>query len=181
MNFLEELKVVQETATCLYSQKEIELGINNLAASMTVDLHNRNPIFICIMNGGLHFSAQLTQRFNFPLQIDYLHLSRYEGDLAGSEITWYAKPQCELQNRTVVLLDDIFDIGISLEAAKTFCLTQGAREVISAVLLKKKLHPDKQIGKANYFVFECPDVYVFGYGMDYKNYLRNLNAIYALK
>lgn len=180
MNFLEELKVVQEKATCLYSQTEIEMGIDKLAASMTKDLNNRNPIFICIMNGGLHFSAELTQRFDFPLQIDYLHLSRYQGNLAGGEVTWYAKPQSDLQGRTVVLLDDILDIGISLEAAKTFCLAQGAREVISAVLLKKKLSEKVQVGKTNYFVFECPDIYVFGYGMDYKNYLRNLNAIYAL-
>lgn len=178
---LEEIKQVQAQATCLYDHHTIEQGIQKLASLLNNDLKNLDPIVICIMNGGLPFSASLTQHLNFPLQMDYLHVSRYQGELAGANLVWYAKPQSKLLNRTVVLLDDILDIGISLESAKTFCYEQGAKQVISAVLVKKKLADNVQVGTVDYFVFECPDVYVFGYGMDYKNYLRNLNGIYILK
>lgn len=180
MLLLKEIQSVQNRAICLFDNDTVEKGIRQLATVMSEDLKTSKPIFICIMNGGLQFTANLTKNFNFPLQLDYLHLSRYQGELMGSEVIWYAKPQISLKDRTVVLLDDILDVGISLESAKAFCKEQGAAKILSAVLVKKKLKDNKQIGNTDYFVFECPDVYVFGYGMDYKNYLRNLNAIYAL-
>lgn len=179
LSLLEELAHVQANADCLYSREQIEHAIGRLAEEMDRELADSNPLFICIMNGGLAFTASLSMRFSFPLEMDYLHLSRYQGALEGGQVHWHAKPKTSLKNRTVVLLDDILDLGVSLQAAKDFCESAGATKVVSAVLLKKNLRSGKQLTQSDFFALECPDLYVFGYGMDYKNYLRNLNAIYV--
>ncbi len=176
-----ELREVRDSAECVISSLELIKRIEHMANEMSVSLADKNPVFICILNGGLPFSAQLIRHFDFPLQMDYMHLTRYQGDLSGNEIRWIAKPQLDLKGRTVVLLDDILDSGISLETAKEFCRNEGAQQVVSAVLLKKQIDEELQIGSSDYIGFECPDRYVFGFGMDYKNYLRNLDGIYALK
>jgi hypoxanthine phosphoribosyltransferase len=178
---LEEIQTVQNEADCIFTHSEIEKKIDNLSQLITKDLYDHNPIFICILNGGLLFSASLLSKLSFPLQVDYMHLTRYQGDLSGSEIRWFAKPQLDLKGRVVILLDDILDLGISMQAAKEYCALQGAEKVFSVVLLKKKLQDELQVETADYVGFECPDKYVFGFGMDYKNYCRNLNAIYALR
>lgn len=172
---------IHKSAECLFAEQSIQAGIADLAKKLDARLQNQNPVFISIMNGALFFTADLLKQFSFPLQFDYLHLSRYQGATQGADITWYAKPQLALENRCVVLLDDIFDQGYSLQAARQRCQESGAQEIITAVLLKKKLENAQQVGEPDYFVFECPDRYVFGYGMDYQHYFRNLPAIYTLK
>jgi len=180
MDLLKEIKTVQEASECLFSAKDLEHTISSMADSLQSLLQDKNPICITMLNGALPFSASLLKYFNFPLQLDYIHLTRYHGDLEGSKIVQIAKPQLPLKGRCVVLMDDILDYGISLKAAKDFCLSEGAAEVITVVLLKKQLAPEVQIMQADYYGLHCPDRYVFGFGMDYKNYLRNLDGVYAL-
>jgi len=180
-SLLEEIKSVQAEAECIFTAQYIEHRVLELASQFNQDFKSLNPIFICILNGGLPFTGALISKLNFPLQLYYLHLSRFQCDLSGNDIRCIAHPQLDLEGKVVVFLDDILDVGISLLAANEFWLEQVASLVKSAVLLKKKLNTDIQIGNADYIGFECPNSYVFGYGMDYKNYLRNLNGIYALK
>jgi len=178
---LQELQRVQAQADCLLNRDEINHGIAALAESMSKVLAEKNPIIICIMNGGLNFCAALLSHFTFPLQVDYLHLSRYRGALAGSDVQWLGKPTLDLRDRVIVLVDDILDHGLSLQAAQDFCQQQGAKQIYSAVLVKKILENNTQHFQADFVAFECEDRYLFGFGMDYKNYLRNAPGIYALK
>ena len=177
---LQEIEAVQTQADCLLSSDEVHRGIAVLAQSMSRDLAEKNPVIICVMNGGLNFCAALLSHFSFPLQVDHLHLSRYRGALSGSHVQWLSKPSLNLKNRVVVLLDDILDQGLSLQAASDYCQQQGASEIFSAVLVKKNLENNTQAFKADFVAFECEDRYLFGFGMDYKNYLRNAPGIYAL-
>jgi hypoxanthine phosphoribosyltransferase len=151
-------------STLLFEKEAISQGVKNLAQRNAENLSDKNPLFICLMNGGLMFSAELLKHFDFPLQLDYIHLSRYQDDFSGGELEWKAGPNIELESRNVVLLDDILDEGKSLQAAHEYCLQKGASSVSSFVLLKKNLESKKQVFDANDFVFECPDKYVFGYG-----------------
>ncbi|MEM7026862.1 MAG: phosphoribosyltransferase family protein, partial [Pseudomonadota bacterium] len=91
------------------------------------------------------------------------------------------KPGKSLKEQTVLLIDDILDEGITLAAITEYCKKQGAKKVYTAVLADKQLNKERCINKADFTGVEVPDRYVFGYGMDYEEYHRNINGIYALK
>lgn len=168
------------SAEKLHDTAAISAAIDRMATEINASLSDKNPLWITIMNGGLHTSAELTMRLNFPVEMDYCHATRYRGETSGGNLLWRAMPATTLRDRVVVLCDDILDEGKTLAAIKRYALAQGAKEVLIAVLAKK-LHdrcvPDLV---ADFQGLTVPDRYVFGYGMDYSGSLRNLPAIYAL-
>ena len=124
---------------------------------------------------------ELCKRLNFPHQQDYLHATRYNGELRGEQVMWKAAPQAELAGRHVLVLDDILDEGHTLLAIKAALQKQNPATLKVAVLTDKK-HQRRAPGiAAEYVGLSLPDQYVFGCGMDYKGYYRNLSAIYAAK
>lgn len=177
----DELLSVRDNAELICSANELEKAIENIASEITSDFYDKNPLLLCVLTGGLHFTALLTRHLDFPWELDYLNASRYGQDTVGSDITWYTKPKGSLANRHVILLDDIFDEGLTLEALNHYCLTERAASVNSAVMTNKN-HQRKPAGyKPNYQGINLPDRYVFGCGLDYKGYWRGLPDIYALK
>ena len=131
------------------------------------------------MGGGLVFAGQLLTKLPFALEIDYVHASRYQNETVGKTLVWKALPKLDLTGRTVLLIDDILDEGITLNVIKEKCLELGAKEVFSAVLIEKKLDHTKPI-TADFVGLQVPNCYVFGYGMDAYGWWRNLSAIYSL-
>lgn len=162
----------------IYSPTQIERAVDRMAEAITADLADRDPILICVMNGGLVPTALLMTRLVFPLRIDYLHATRYRGRTFGTELDWKKHHELPLQGETLVIVDDILDEGYTLEAVLDYCRRQGAAEVRSAVLAKKRHRRGVEL-EADYVGLEVPDRYVFGYGMDYKGYWRNAPGIYA--
>lgn len=177
--FDESTKVLAE-ADCLFSRDEVETTLTRLANSVSEKLSGTHPIVLCIMNGGIVPMGMLVTRLNFPMQIDYLHATRYRNKIRGGKLKWIATPSISLKHRTVLLIDDIHDEGITLEEIKQYCLQQGAQTVYTAVLVNK-LHDRKNNTCADFVGLEIPDRYVFGYGMDYKGLLRNAPGIYAVR
>ena len=167
-------------AVCLHQQERVERAIEQMAAAISNDLAQANPILLCVMNGGVVLSSQLMLRLPFPLQFDYVHASRYHNTQSGGELEWLVKPQLSLQDRVVLVVDDIFDEGLTLDAIVHYCRVAGVSSVRVAVLVEK-LRPQRR-GKVmpNYVGLTVPDRYVFGYGMDKENYWRNLPGIYAI-
>lgn len=172
-------KLLLEQAQLIHSAEAVEAAIVRLGQEVTQVLGDTCPIVICIMGGGLIFSGQLLTKLNFPLEIDYLHASRYQNKIIGTSLVWHALPKSDLSGRTVLLLDDILDEGITLKAIQDKCLELGAEKVLSAVLVEKKLDHVKPI-VADFVGLEVPNQYVFGYGMDAYGWWRNLSAIYSL-
>ena len=178
----EEISSVLTDADQLTTKAEVETAIGRLAEEITAELKEANPILICVMNGGLIFSGQLLTRLPFPLEVDYVHATRYGHETSGSGLNWIVKPQLELQGRTVLLLDDILDEGVTLAAIADYCRQQGAARVLMAVLVEK-LHLRKVTPgmRADFTGIEIGDRFLFGYGLDYKGYWRNAPGIYAVK
>jgi hypoxanthine phosphoribosyltransferase len=168
-----------EQAELLHPTTAVELAISQLAQSITVALDDACPIVICVMGGGLIFAGQLLTQLQFPLQLDYVHASRYQNKTVGKTLSWQSLPKLDLNNRSVLLVDDILDEGITLLAIEEKCFALGAKQVMSAVLVEKTLDKNKPI-KADFVGLTVPDRYVFGYGMDAYGWWRNLPAIYAL-
>ncbi len=177
---LKEIKHVQATADLLYSEQEVEAAIDKMAQDINTLLADRNPLLLCVMNGGIVIAGKLLTRLKIPLTIDAINASRYQNQTAGGNIEWVLKPGTPLKDRTVLIIDDILDEGITLEAICQYCLEQGAVSVYSAVLVDKILDHKKPI-TADFIGLETEDRYLFGYGMDYKGYLRNASGIYACK
>ena len=166
-------------ATLIHNAEAVTGAINRLGVEITQALSTATPVVICVMGGGVVFAGQLLTQLNFPLELDYVHASRYQNKTVGLTLDWQALPKLDLSGRTVLIVDDILDEGITLLAIQEKCLALGAKQVLSAVLVEKTLDHTKPI-QADFVGLEVPNRYVFGYGMDAYGWWRNLSSIYAL-
>lgn len=175
-----EVTDLRRRARCLYSAAEVEVALDRMAAAIEQKIGDSNPILLCVMNGGLITSGKLATRLDFPLQLDYLHATRYRQQTGGADLHWEAYPKLDLKERTVLVVDDILDEGVTLERILAYCRAEGAEAVYAAVLINKT--PARKLSPvtADFIGLEIGDEYVFGYGMDYKGYLRNAAGIFAI-
>lgn len=176
----EQALAVLRDAELLCTTEQIQTALDRLAAAITARLERHNPLVLVVMNGAFIPGAELLLRLSFPLQVGYLHATRYRSGTQGGKIDWIAPPRPTVAGRTVLVVDDIYDEGDTLKAILDAMRQEGAAEVYSAVLVNKQ-HDRKVAGLTVDFVgLEVPDRYVFGYGMDYQEYWRQLPAIYAI-
>lgn len=169
-----------EQAELIHSSEVVAAAISRLGDEISLLLQHENPIVLCVVSGGIVFTGQLLTHFNFPLELDYVHATRYQNKTVGRSLVWDVLPKLNQTNRTILLLDDILDEGVTLKAIKDKCFELGAAKVFCAVLVEKQLDHIKPIS-ADFVGLKVPDRYVFGYGMDAYGWWRNLSAIYALK
>lgn len=181
MSIPEKIKEVYEQATCLYTPAQIEAALDTMASQIHQQLHDKNPIILCVMIGGMIPMANLLLRLDFPLEVDYVHATRYCGEIRGGELQWKVKPSVELRGRTVLVVDDILDGGVTLAAILEEIRSMGAEEVFSAVLVDKHhKRVENGLKHADFVGLEIDDHYIFGYGMDYNEYLRNAPGIFVV-
>lgn len=181
MSIPEKIKEVYEKSTCLFTTKEVESALDRMAAMIHETLHDKNPILLCVMIGGLVPMGNLLPRLDFPLEVDYVHATRYAGDIKAGNLQWKVKPSLDLRGRTVLVVDDILDGGLTLAAIIEEIKRMGAGDIYSAVLVDKhhKRVPNG-LSKADFVGLEVDDHYIFGYGMDYNEYLRNAPGIFVV-
>jgi len=175
------IKEVYEKSTCIYTRDEVESALDRMANDISVKLSDANPILLCVLIGGIVPMGKLLPRLNFHLEVDYVHVTRYHGATTGGEIQWKAAPGIQLKDRVVVVVDDILDGGLTLKAIVDYCNEQGAKKVYSAVLVEKE--KSREVGgveTADFKGIVMDERFVFGYGLDYDNYLRNAPGIYAV-
>lgn len=177
----EYIRAVHAKATRLFSNNEIEAALDRMANEMKVRVGDSSPILLCVLIGGIIPLGNLLTRLDFPLEVDYVHVTRYGDKTRGGKLEWKAKPVSNLQNRTVVIVDDILDEGLTLAPVIEYCKQYGAKEVLTAVLIdKKKMRGEHGVQRADFTGLEVGDRFIFGYGLDYKNYLRNVPGIYVV-
>jgi len=170
---------VLETAERLFSGAEVDSALDRMAVSIRQAVGEICPVFMVVLNGALVFAGHLLPRLPFPLEVDYVHVTRYRGALTGGELAWVAGPSAAVAGRTVVLLDDILDEGVTLAVLAKTLLDRGAASVLKAVLVTKDRPRDPGLA-ADFSGLDVPDRYVFGSGMDYNGFLRNVEGVYAL-
>jgi hypoxanthine phosphoribosyltransferase len=176
----EQAQAILDNAEQLYSQAEIAIVLDTLAQTISAELSQKDPLMLVVMNGALMPASELFNRMPFPFRTSYIHVTRYRGDTRGGKVHWVAKPDLDVKDRAVLVIDDILDEGTTLKVIIDELRSAGASAVYSAVLVNK-LHDRKEPGlKVDFIGLEVPDRYVFGFGMDYKEYWRNLPAIYAV-
>ena len=170
---------VFQQADCLFAEPQVESALDRMAVAIRREIADTNPVVVCLMNGGVVPFGKLLTRLQFPLQVDYVHATRYGTHLKGGELEWIAGPFVPSRDRVILLVDDILDEGTTLAAIEARYRADGAKRVYKAVLTRKQ-RPRKVAIDVDFVGLDIPDRYVFGYGMDYKGYLRNAAGIYAV-
>ncbi|MBA3904213.1 MAG: hypoxanthine-guanine phosphoribosyltransferase [Rhodocyclaceae bacterium] len=175
----EAQRILQE-ADLVCAEAEVAAAVRRVADEITAVLGGAHPLVLSVMGGAVIFTGQLLPLLRFPLDFDYLHVTRYGDTTTGGELSWIVPPRAEVQGRTVLVVDDILDEGITLAAIKKRILESGAAACYTAVFAEKELGHAKPIA-ADFTGVHLPNRYVFGFGMDVKGAWRNLPAVYAVK
>ncbi len=164
----------------IFSEQEVQTAVVRMAQEINSALAEAHPLVLSVMGGAVVFTGQLLPLLNFPLDFDYVHVSRYGNSQQGGEIKWKVAPQENVRGRVVLVVDDILDEGETLNAVKERVMALGAAQFFSAIFADKLNGKIKPI-KADFVGLEVPDRFVFGFGMDIHGAWRNLPAIHAVK
>lgn len=167
-------------ADLLCSAQESALAVRRMAGEIAARLRDANPLVLAVMGGAVVFTGALLPQLDFPLDFDYLHVTRYGDVTVGGRLKWVVEPRIAVAGRCVLVVDDILDEGVTMAEIVKHLRAQGAAQVLSAVFAEKELGRDKPIA-ADFVGVRLPNRYVFGYGMDVKGAWRNLPAVYAVK
>lgn len=167
-------------ADLIHPAEAVSRAVDRVAGEITAALAEEFPVVLAVMGGAAVFVGQLLPKLAFPLEFGAIEVTRYGNATAGRAIEWRLAPRDDVAGRTVLVVDDILDEGITLAAVREKLLAQGATRVLCAVFADKALGRAKPI-VADFVGVSVPDRYVFGFGMDAYGLWRNLPAIYALK
>jgi hypoxanthine phosphoribosyltransferase len=175
----EALRLLAE-AELLHGAEEVRAAVARMAAAIQAKLAGDFPIVLSVMGGAAIFTGQLLPQLKFPLEFGAIEVTRYNNDIQGREITWRLAPRDNVRDRTVLVIDDILDEGVTLAAIRAKLAEMGARKVYAAVFADKDIGRSKP-AHADFVGVTVPNRYVFGFGMDAYGLWRNLPEIYALK
>jgi hypoxanthine phosphoribosyltransferase len=164
----------------IHSAAVVSAAVQRLAGEITAALAGEYPLALSVMGGGVVFTGQILPLLAFPLEFDYLHVTRYRDSTRGGAVEWKVLPRVPVKDRVVLVLDDILDEGETLAAVRDVILERGARACYCAVFADKAIGRPKPL-TADFIGISVPNRYVFGFGMDVNGAWRNLPEIYALK
>ncbi len=177
----DKIQTILSNAECLYSQDELNAALDRMAQEITHKLKDANPLILCVMTGALITTGHLVTRLHFPLEIDYIHATRYRGSTRGGDLHWLVEPRQHLKDRTVLIIDDIMDGGLTLAAIIDYCKQAKAKSTYTAVMVSKNRKREAGVNfEPNFVGVTTEDKFLFGFGLDYEEYLRNIPGIYAV-
>jgi hypoxanthine phosphoribosyltransferase len=168
----------------IVSADQVQAAVRNVADVLNQRFDNdatgEFPLVLGVMGGAVVFTGHLLPQLTFPLEFDYIHVTRY-GDLdRGGEVVWKVIPRQDVKGRTIIIVDDILDEGETLAHVKKRLLDMGAAEVILAVFADKELGKVKPV-QADIVGLTVPNQFVVGFGMDAHGYWRNLPGLWVIR
>jgi hypoxanthine phosphoribosyltransferase len=175
-----DIEAQRARADLIAGHEVVAAAVDGMAAEIRAAVGGLDPVVMVVMTGGLMPAAWLMSRMDFPYAVDYLHPTRYRGRTTGGEVHWLVRPRLDLAGRHVLVVDDILDEGVTQNAIVDLCMGLDAASVRTAVLVRKRHDRRPADVRADFVGLDVEDRYVFGCGMDYREYYRGLPAIYAL-
>jgi hypoxanthine phosphoribosyltransferase len=168
----------------IVSADQVQAAVRHVADVLNQRFDNDEtsdfPLVLGVMGGAVVFTGNLLPQLSFPLEFDYIHVTRY-GDLdRGGEVVWKVIPRQDVTGRTIIIVDDILDEGETLAHVKQRLLDMGAAEVILAVFADKDLGKVKPV-RADIVGLTVPNQFVVGFGMDAHGYWRNLPGLWVIR
>jgi hypoxanthine phosphoribosyltransferase len=177
-------RMLLQNAEEIFDATEVQQAVTGVADQLNerfdVPGDDTFPLVLGVMGGAVVFVGNLLPQLRFPLEFDYIHVSRYGDDDQGGRVVWKVIPRPNVAGRTIIVLDDILDEGETLAHVKQRLLDMGAAEVIIAVFADKALKQSKPI-KADIVGLTVPNKFVVGFGMDVYGYWRNLPGLWAIR
>ncbi len=177
----QEIEKTLRNSECLISSIEVAAAYERLAAQLNLHYAGLNPIVMVVMNGGLIPAGQLLTHLTFYHRMHYIHASRYRDNEGTNDLDWKFKPEVSIEGEHVLLIDDIFDEGITLKAIVEELSKENPASIDSCVLLNKQHNRKVADFDVDFVGIDVADRYVYGCGMDFHGYLRHLPGIYAIK
>ena len=177
----QEIEKTLRNSECLISSIEVAAAYQRLAAQLNLHYAGLNPIVMVVMNGGLIPAGQLLTHLTFYHRMHYIHASRYRDNEGTNELDWKFKPDVSIAGEHVLLIDDIFDEGITLKTIVEELGKENPLSIESCVLLNKEHERKVADFDVDFVGINVADRYVYGCGMDFHGYLRHLPGIYAIK
>ena len=175
------LREILENSTLIADKREVEAAVEFLGEAVNAHYGDREIILLIVMTGAVMPAAWVAAKLKMPVQMDFVHATRYAGQTEGGEIEFRVPPRLNLEGHDVLIIDDIYDIGLTLQMIEGYCESRGARSVNSAVLVRK-IHDRETTGTLPKFIgMEVEDKYIFGCGMDVYENWRHLDEIRALE
>ncbi len=172
---------IPSKSTLIHDRDAVRAAVKKMAAEINAHYGDQEIVFIGVMTGAILPMAWLATELKMPLTMDFVHATRYRGGLYGAELEYRVPPRLELEDKHVLVVDDIFDEGNTLAAIKGSVEKRKAASVATAVLVRK-IH-DRGLPRdyADFVGLDVPDVYVYGCGMDAWEHWRHLDQILALE
>ena len=180
MDLAQEIERVRREAREIYSAADVRAALDAVAARIAADLAAKNPLVVAVMQGGVFAAVRLCERFGFPHEFEYVHATRYRADLRGGDLEWIVGPKASYRERVVLVVDDVLDRGVTLSAVRAELTRLPVAELYTAVLVSKACGDARARPAVDYVALHAGRDYLFGCGMDYKGYWRNLMSIYAV-
>ena len=166
----------------LITEEQLQAKVKELAATLKEEYVDKNPVVVGVLKGVVVFFADMIRNMDFPLQIDFMWISSYEGTDSTGAMQVKRDVSADIQGRHVIILEDIFDTGNSLEFTYNHLMKKSPASLKICTLLEKpeRRNPDVTIN-ADYVGFVIPNEFVVGYGLDYNEHYRNLPYVGVLK
>ncbi|KQZ38915.1 hypoxanthine-guanine phosphoribosyltransferase [Duganella sp. Root1480D1] len=176
-------RALLQNAEELFDKETVQAAVSRMAGTLNDRFGDPSkqefPLVLGVMGGAVVFTGNILPQLTFPLEFDYIHVSRYGDEDQGGKVVWKVVPRPTVSGRTVIVLDDILDEGETLAHVKERLLEMGAKEVIIAVFCDKDIGKTKPV-KADLVGLTIPNRFVVGFGMDAYGYWRNLPGLWAI-
>jgi hypoxanthine phosphoribosyltransferase len=176
---MKRIKLLDKEFELSISFETIDKALEGIAEKMNNELADKDPLMICILNGSFMFAADLMKKLTFPCEISFVKLSSYEGTSTTGKVKELIGLNENIEGRTVVILEDIIDTGVTIEKIQNQLMGYAPAELKIATMLFKPDACKKDI-KIEYTGMEIPNDFIVGYGLDYDGYGRNLPDIYTV-
>lgn len=167
----------------LVTEKQIQEKVRQMAQAISREYADKDPIFVGVLKGVVIFFSDFIKQMDIPCTMDFLMLSSYgDGTSSSGAVKMKQGTATDLEGRHVIILEDIFDSGRSLQNANDYVLSQKPASVKICALLDK---PERRLPEItlqpDYVGFVVPNKFVVGYGLDYQEHYRNLPYVGVLK
>lgn len=177
---MKQVKILDKEFKLFIPYEKIRSVVEKMAEQMNQDMKGENPLFVCILNGSFMFAAEIFKRINLlDSEITFVKLASYDGDKTSGSVKQLIGFNEKIEGRTVVVLEDIVDTGITIENILKQLERMNPKEVKIATLLLKPDALQKEV-QLDYVGLEIPNDFIVGYGLDYDGYGRNLIDIYSV-
>ena len=177
---MKQVKIHDKTFELYIPYEKIRAVVETMAEKMNAEFAGKNPLFICILNGSFMFAAELFKRIDLiETEISFVKLASYDGDKTTGTVKQLIGLNENIEGRTVIILEDIVDTGITIENIIEQLKKLNPKEIKIATLLLKPESLQKEV-QLDYIGLEIPNDFIVGYGLDYDGYGRNLINIYSV-